>query len=236
MEFDAQWKHLVSKKSLHDRNRFKLSKERINEFLNDIKINEHFNSSKLIKNKICLDAGCGIGRWTWAILKLNPLRLDSFDISEEAVKLTKKINSKSFVFDIMDLKPNPVFDFVLSWNVIHHINDPRTAFSKLVSQVKKNGYLTIRVYNKDNDEIFSEGRKLFKNFSFDEKINYCIQKIKTEGGDIHGWFDALNPKYNYSFTQNDILEWFNEERFSDITFIPIKSRWKPNINVIARKN
>lgn len=75
MEFDTQWKDLISKKSLHDRDRFKLNQERMNEFLNDIKLNEHFNSSTLIKNKICLDAGCGIGRWTWAILQLNPARL-----------------------------------------------------------------------------------------------------------------------------------------------------------------
>lgn len=181
MEFDAQWKHLVSKKSLHDRNRFKLNKERIDEFLNDIKINEHFNSSKLIQNKICLDAGCGIGRWTWAILKLNPLRLDSFDISEEGVKLTKKINSKSFVSDIMDLKPNPVFDFVLSWNVIHHINDPRTAFSKLVSQVKKMVILPFVFIIKIMMKFFSKEESYSKIFPLRKKsiIVYKKQKQKA---------------------------------------------------------
>ncbi|KER06990.1 hypothetical protein AAA799E16_00140 [Marine Group I thaumarchaeote SCGC AAA799-E16] len=84
--------------------------------------------------------------------------------------------------------------------------------------------------------MFEKGRKLFKNFSFDEKINFCLEKVKSEGGDVHGWFDIFNPEYNWSFTHDEINDWFSKEGFSKITHIPLKSKWKPNINVIAQKN
>jgi 2-polyprenyl-3-methyl-5-hydroxy-6-metoxy-1,4-benzoquinol methylase len=236
MEFDEQWKHLISEKFLHERNRFELTQKRIDEFLSDIKINKNFDSSKLIRNKTCLDAGCGIGRWTWVMMKLGPSKLDSFDISSEAVDVTKKLNPNTRIFDILNLKSNPVYDFVLSWNAIHHTKNPKLAFLKLSSQVKSKGWLTIRVYNKENDNIFEEGRKMFKHFSFDEKINFCLEKVKTEGGDIHGWFDIFNPEYNWSFSPDEITDWFYQEGFSEIMHIPIKSKWTPNINVIACKN
>ena len=28
----------------------------------------------------------------------------------------------------MNLLPNPIYDFVLSWGVLHHLQDPRDAF------------------------------------------------------------------------------------------------------------
>ena len=37
----------------------------------------------------------------------------------------------------MDLTPNPIYYLVESWGVIHHLQDPRKAFSKVASQVKK---------------------------------------------------------------------------------------------------
>ena len=47
-----------------------------------------------------MDAGCGPGRWTYAMQKLNAKKVDSFDISTEAIKLCKKINPDAYVFDV----------------------------------------------------------------------------------------------------------------------------------------
>ena len=45
----------------------------------------------------------------------------------------------------------PIYDFILSWGVIHHMENTRKAFSKLVSQLKNEGMLHIMLYNKDHD-------------------------------------------------------------------------------------
>ena len=82
--------------------------------------------------------------------KLGAKNVNSFDLSEQAVNRCQQINPNARVFDIWNLKPNPVYDFVLSWGVLHHTKNTREAFSKVASQVKKDGMLHVMVYNKEN--------------------------------------------------------------------------------------
>ena len=110
-----------------------------------------YKKDSFIKNKICLDAGCGSGRWTYAMQELGAKSVDSFDISEEAIKRCKEINSNARIFDIWNLKPNPIYDFVFSWGVLNNTKNTRQAFSKVASQVKKDGMLHVMIYNKEND-------------------------------------------------------------------------------------
>ena len=72
-----------------------------------------FKKDSFIKNKICLDAGCGPGRWTYAMQQLGAKEVTSFDISSEAIKKCKVINSDAYVQDILELKQNNFYDFVL---------------------------------------------------------------------------------------------------------------------------
>jgi 2-polyprenyl-3-methyl-5-hydroxy-6-metoxy-1,4-benzoquinol methylase len=213
--FDYQWKNLP------DRN-IEYNDDRIKEFLNFTKLR-----SRDISGKYCLDAGCGSGRYTYAMMKLGAMRVDSFDISEEGVKKCQKINPTAYVFDIMNLKPNPIYDFVLSWGVLHHTADPRKAFSKVASQVKKQeGTLHVMLYHKNTQKPYEEGRKIWQSLSQEDRIQYCENKVKSGGGTIHGWYDAFNPEYNFSFTEDEIKKWFEEEGFSKI-----KLTQKYNINM-----
>ena len=159
-DFDYQWKNTLEKNHLTDEeDKFQCNEKRINEFLGQFKNRKWFSKKPSFKGKICLDAGCGPGRWTCALQKLNASKVDSFDLSEEAIARCKKINPDAYVFNIMELKEKKSYDFVLSWGVIHHTNDPRKAFSKLVSQLKKGGMLHVMVYDKRND-WFYEGYRL----------------------------------------------------------------------------
>jgi len=214
-DFDYQWKNLPDKN-------IEYNDDRIKEFLNFTKLH-----SGDISGKYCLDAGCGSGRYTYAMMKLGAMRVDSFDISEEGVKKCQKINPTAYVFDIMNLKPNPIYDFVLSWGVLHHTAYPRKAFSKVASQVKKQeGTLHVMLYHKDTQKTYEEGRRLWKSLSQEERIMYCEEKAKSGGGTLHGWYDAFNPEYNFSFTEDETKKWFKEEGFSKI-----KLTKKYNINM-----
>ena len=235
-DFDSQWKDVMGKEFLtYNKGQFDFNSKRVKEFLNYTGIKPWYKKNAFIKNKICLDAGCGPGRWTYAMIQLGTKQMDSFDISLEAIERCKQINSNAYVQDILELEPNPIYDFVLNWGVLHHIKNTRKAFSKIVSQEKKGGMLHIMVYNKENDWFYDgyrgdtcvEKHAEWEKLTFEEKIQMCKNKVKTSGGDIHGWFDAFNPTYNWSYTADEVKTWFDDEGFADIKLRMVKQ----NINM-----
>jgi len=78
-----------------------------------------------------------------------------------------------------------------------------------------------------NNDTCIEKRKEWEVLSFEEKIQMCKDKVKTAKGDIHGWFDAFNPKYNWSHSADEVKQWFEEEGFTNIKLRMIKQ----NINM-----
>ncbi len=223
-DFDYQWKNLLTSDALDNSTMFKFNKERVKEFLNLTRIKPWYKSSSFIKGKICLDVGCGPGRWTYAMQRLGATKVDSFDISSEAIKKCKEINPNAYTFDVLELKPNPVYDFVLSWGVLHHTKDPRKVFSKVASQVKKGGMLHVMIYDKKNDRFYEGFRgetclkkhEFWETLSEKEKLDFCKKMVEKKEGTILGWFDALNPQYNWSHSEKEVEEWFVEEGFSEI--------------------
>ena len=223
-EFDYEWKYTLKKDYLgNQEDVYECNEKRVKEFLNQFKGKRWFFRKPTFKGKVCLDAGCGPGRWTCALQRLGVARVDSFDVSNEAIARCKKINPNAYVFDLMKLEENRVYDFILSWGVIHHINNPRKAFSKLVSQLKIGGMLHVMIYDKKNDWFYegyrgepTKKRDEWKSLTMENKLELCKQFAEKKGGNIHGWFDALNPEFNWSYTKEEIKEWFVEEGFSKI--------------------
>jgi len=71
-------------------NNYECDDERVKEFLDLTGIKPWYKRSSFVKDKICLDAGCGPGRWTCALQRLGAARVDSFDISSDAIEICKK--------------------------------------------------------------------------------------------------------------------------------------------------
>lgn len=239
-EFDYQWKETIKSEFLTKHPKmYECNDDRVKEFLNLSRIKPWYKKDSIIKDKVCLDAGCGPGRWTCALQRLGAKKVVSFDISPEAVKRCKEINPDAYVFDLFKLEPNPIYDFVMSWGVIMCTPKPREAFAKVASQVKKGGMMYVMIYDKKHDWLYDgfrgdtcvEKHKYWESLTLDEKLKLCAEKAKTKGSDIHGWWDALNPTYNYSFTPEEIRQWFKEEGFDQIK----DGNMKPNINMTAIK-
>jgi 2-polyprenyl-3-methyl-5-hydroxy-6-metoxy-1,4-benzoquinol methylase len=212
-EFDFQWESLPSPA-------IEYNEERVKELLDLTKLPLAFFNGKL-----CLDVGCGNGRYTYAMLRLGA-RVDSFDISEKAVEKCRAVNPSAYVYDLMNLRPNPKYDFVLCWGVLHHLPNPREGFRKVASQVKRGGILHIMVYHKETQKVYEEGRRIWHKLSIEEKLSLCRKMIKRYGGNLHGWWDAFNPEYNWSYEPEEIKRWFKEEGFKEIRLIK-----KYNINM-----
>ena len=82
------------------------------------------------------------------------------------------------------------------------------------------------VYHKDTQKIYEEGRRIWHTLNHGEKHDYCNKMIEKHRGNLHGWWDAFNPKYNWSYTPNEVKGWFKSEGFRKV-----KLTQKYNINM-----
>ena len=104
-------------------------------------------------DKLVLDAGCGQGRFSYALAGISK-KLISIDRGSENIRYAKKIlgNFNNVIFIQCDILKLPFkynsFDFVFSNGVIHHINDPHKSFNNLTKIVCSKGYLYVGVYGK----------------------------------------------------------------------------------------
>lgn len=203
-EFDLQWAKLPSPHTEYN-------VERVDELLSLTRLEPTF-----FKDARCLDVGCGNGRYTYAMQQLGA-KVASFDKSPQAVDECRRVNPNTFVFDLYELPPDRRYDFVLCYGVLHHCPDPYRGFVKVASQVKPKGTLFTMVYNCRSQVIYEYGRKLWPSLSYEEQIALCKDMIAQYGGTIHGWWDSLNPEYNWSFTPKEVRKWFNMHNFGKIT-------------------
>ena len=98
---------------------------------------------KIFKNKKVLDAGCGGGRYSYAIYKTGAKSVIGLDYGDIGLKVAKKnygkINNLSFKKgDVLNLpfKKN-TFDTVFSNGVIHHTSNVKKEFLNLLGFAKK---------------------------------------------------------------------------------------------------
>jgi 2-polyprenyl-3-methyl-5-hydroxy-6-metoxy-1,4-benzoquinol methylase len=110
---------------------------------------------EFFKGKLVLDAGCGAGRWTYAMASLGA-RVVAVDLTDAGVKVT--YDATATRDNVVVLQANifqlpfkeETFDFVVSWGVLHHTRDTKAAFDRVVPLVKKGGQFYVMVYERHN--------------------------------------------------------------------------------------
>jgi len=213
-EFDYQWKNLPS---VH----IEYNKNRITEFLDFTGFDRNF-----LKGKSVLDAGCGNGRYTYAMQQLGAT-VDSIDVSQEAISACREINPKARVLSVFDLDRTG-YDFIYCWGVLHHTERPRDGFNILTRALRSGGRLHVMLYNKSQQKPYIELRKKFASLDEAGKLHLCRKHAKDESG-IHGWYDALNPQYNHSYSVGEIIDWYRDD-YHGVTVSKIG-----NININGEK-
>ncbi len=87
----------------------------------------------LAKNKIVLDLGCGLGEFSFELLRYQPKKVLAYDISEiaivEAKRIAKKLKTNSKIefraVDVARLKKFPRFDIAVGLGFIDYLNTPQ---------------------------------------------------------------------------------------------------------------
>lgn len=129
----------------------KMYKEYKKQFLNWIyPINQDF-----FRNKIVLDAGCGMGRLIYYSAKFGAKEVIGIDLSsavDVAYEYTKDIPNAHIVqADIYNLPFKRDFDFIYCIGVLHHLPHPERGFRKLLEYLKPRGTVSAWVYGKEGN-------------------------------------------------------------------------------------
>ena len=117
------------------------------------------------RDKIVLDAGCGIGRhvyWASQFGAREVIGIDFSDAVETAYRSTS--NSPNVHIVQADIFRVPFrrdaaapFDFIYSIGVLHHTPDPESSFLSLERHLKPGGMIHVWVYGHENNAIIHYG-------------------------------------------------------------------------------
>jgi SAM-dependent methyltransferase len=150
-----------------------------------------------------LDAGSGLGQYTWRLCRMNKnWRIDGIDINEEQVKdctvffnktgMSGRVSFKTA--DLTQFKLPGAYDMILSVDVMEHIKEDELVFQNFHDSLKSNGILLISTpsdqggsdIHNDNDESF-----------IDEHVRsgYSIKEIKEKLS--RTGFSEINALYTY---------------------------------------
>lgn len=194
--------------------------------------------------KAVLDAGCGNGRWTWA-LSTAGAAVTAFDQSEAGVRATLSSCATFPQVRVEQhnlLKPidfSQQFDLVWSFGVLHHTGNTKAALSNIAGSVKVNGYIYLMLYGEprwlhpeDFREInrYNEIRQTLAPLAFEDRAK--LLRSKRSDLDARNWFDAASPSINDLHRRSEVAEWLRQLGFIDIRFtFPGQ-----NIHVVARRS
>ena len=194
---------------------------------------------EFFKGKTILEAGCGHGM-VGSILSPLCKEYTGIDIGKGIERARARLsglkNVKLVQCDILDMPPTiKKYDFVFCTGVIHHTGNTRKAFRELSKKVKSGGHLYIWVYPKGN--IFWEySNKLLRAITtrlrprtqhklsrllipllliFRPYANNRIGKntIKELSQSV---FDWISPKFQSHHTEEELLDWYSEERYYNV--------------------
>ncbi|MEK7084726.1 MAG: class I SAM-dependent methyltransferase [Patescibacteria group bacterium] len=183
------------------------------------------------RDKVCLDGGCGGGRYIVALSRLGAREVQGIDLSEQHIELVKKRITdrnlsqahaqKASVLNIPF--PDNYFDFVVSTGVIHHTPNPRKAFSELTRVLKPGGRMFLAVYGKGGirwmgvDIVRATLAKIIP-FTIAEK---AAEMIGVPANKRYNYMDNFYVPYCFRFKEKEIRQWFEEEGFENVRRLPV---------------
>lgn len=142
--FDLEHSRYLDSRHLH------FTSELVQQWLKDIQL-----PAEWFRGKLILDAGCGSGRWTYAMAMLGATVV-AVDLTDAGVAVTHEAtmgleNVTVLQADVTSLPFRPeIFDCVVSWGVLHHTPNTKTSFDRLVSLVSRGGLLYVMIYERHN--------------------------------------------------------------------------------------
>lgn len=204
-------------------------------------------SEKDLKGKRILDAGCGTGEKAIFFAKAGAKEVIAIDFSkgqlEEARKKANKEKVKNLIFKEKDILKDPLeelgkFDIIVCLGVLHHTEDPKKSFTRIVGQLKIGGTIIIGLYHKYSRFKYRVHRKLLHTFvSKDpEKIIAFVYKInKNQKAPKSTLYDRYAVPHESYHTLREVKGWFKENHISLIGHRNIRNEKLEITNIFEKK-
>lgn len=160
-------------------------------------------SSELPENAGILDAGSGLGQYSWRMSRKNRnWRIKGVDINKDQIEDCRQFFKKvglsdrvSFsVLDLTQLNDRSAYNFILSVDVMEHIEDDVQVFRNFMNSLKQNGVLLISTpSDQGGSDVHGEDEKSF----IDEHVRdgYGVEEIKAKL--LEAGFIKVVTKYTY---------------------------------------
>ncbi|NPV85822.1 MAG: methyltransferase domain-containing protein [Anaerolineae bacterium] len=116
---------------------------------------------EMFKNKVVLDAGCGMGRFSQVASSFGAQDVLAVDLSDsvEAARLNlincPNVHVIQADINHLPLRRNtgqPQIDLIYSIGVLHHMPDPEMGFHSLVRHLRPKGIISVWVYGRENND------------------------------------------------------------------------------------
>jgi len=190
------------------------------------------------KGKLVLDGGCGHGRYlySFATLGAEVVGLDFGSGIDIAAKFNRTNGLVHTVQgDLLNIPlRNDWFDYTFSTGVIHHTPDPRKAFDNLANITRPGGALFVWVYPREGLawEVSQKALRMLTT-RLPARLLFYLCYILVPLLSVVGtysstslksasWrqcaqviYDWFSPEYQYHFSEEEISDWFSENKFTD---------------------
>jgi SAM-dependent methyltransferase len=107
------------------------------------------------KDRVVLDAGCGMGRWAACVARAGAREVVCVDLSDSVEAAYANLRASPNVHvvqgDIFRLPLQRAFDVAYSIGVLHHTPDPEDAFGRVMSRVVAGGRMFAWVYGREGN-------------------------------------------------------------------------------------
>jgi SAM-dependent methyltransferase len=161
------------------------------------------NSREMPDDSIILDAGSGLGQYTWRMSRMNPgWRINAVDINEQQVNegndfvkragLSGRVNFMTA--DLTTFRETGKYDLILSVDVMEHIKEDEQVFRNFSDSLKDSGVLIISTpSDKGGSDVHDDSDSSF----IDEHVRdgygarEIADKLKRSG------FGAVETRYTY---------------------------------------
>jgi 2-polyprenyl-3-methyl-5-hydroxy-6-metoxy-1,4-benzoquinol methylase len=195
-----------------------LMSEEVFEKFSDDHWNKFRNSAlpaDFLKDKVCLDAGCGSGRAVRSMLKDGAANVYAIDVGEECVANTyhrnlaweERLNVRQG--SVLDLPfPDNFFDFVHCDGVLHHTAMPFTGFLELVRVAKPGAPIMFGLYGAGgllNFCIYTA--RLFRNFIPRSLAEKALQLFTRDPVKMYVFLDPFYVPIREFYVEADIHQW-----------------------------
>jgi len=176
--------------------------------------------------KRIVDVGCGIGRFSYGLLKLGAI-VTACDQSEAALRRTAELcdpfrdRLSLKRIDLLEWSEPGDFDLAWSFGVVHHTGNTYLAIENVCRKVRPGGRLFLMIYGMpdsraDLAEINQYERiaEEVRGLSFDQRKELLNARFGAAAA--HGWFDAISPRINDRLSFEEIHDVLSELGFAAI--------------------